>query len=240
MKRSFRREIARYHPDKVQHLGPEFQEMAATRAAELTEAYRILMDPAARGAYDASIDAGTALGPRPAVPPAARRPDAGGSPAPAREPSSTATADRPHTPIPESLRQTQATLSQFVRKATIGRLREGIDAIFGTVEPLAIEGFDAAYVVKPRKGLFRKQEAAVSLLARVVAKVDPASVEDAWPVAVKAGSPERMVCLLLLGLGMARDPRAHPDRTGRGALREPSGHQVRVPLRRRVSTDAGV
>ena len=33
-----RREIARYHPDKVQHLGPEFQEIAATRAAELTEA----------------------------------------------------------------------------------------------------------------------------------------------------------------------------------------------------------
>ena len=42
MKKAFRREIARYHPDKVQHLGQEFQEMAAERAAELTEAYRIL------------------------------------------------------------------------------------------------------------------------------------------------------------------------------------------------------
>lgn len=29
IKRAFRREIARYHPDKVQHLGPEFQEIAA-------------------------------------------------------------------------------------------------------------------------------------------------------------------------------------------------------------------
>ena len=29
IKKAFRREIARYHPDKVQHLGQEFQEMAA-------------------------------------------------------------------------------------------------------------------------------------------------------------------------------------------------------------------
>ena len=36
IKKAFRREIARYHPDKVIHLGAEFQEMAATRAAELT------------------------------------------------------------------------------------------------------------------------------------------------------------------------------------------------------------
>mgnify|MGYP003349405467 CR=1 FL=1 len=35
IKKAFRREIARYHPDKVIHLGAEFQEMAATRAAEL-------------------------------------------------------------------------------------------------------------------------------------------------------------------------------------------------------------
>ena len=38
IKKAFRREIARYHPDKVIHLGAEFQEMAATRAAELTVA----------------------------------------------------------------------------------------------------------------------------------------------------------------------------------------------------------
>ena len=55
IKRAFRREIARYHPDKVQHLGPEFQEIAATRAAELTEAYRILMDEAGRRRYDEQL-----------------------------------------------------------------------------------------------------------------------------------------------------------------------------------------
>ena len=36
VKRAFRVQIARYHPDKVQHLGKEFQAMAADRATELT------------------------------------------------------------------------------------------------------------------------------------------------------------------------------------------------------------
>ncbi len=35
VKRAFRQQIARYHPDKVQHLGKEFQAMAANRAADL-------------------------------------------------------------------------------------------------------------------------------------------------------------------------------------------------------------
>ena len=51
IKKSFRREIARYHPDKVAHLGGEFQEMAATRAAALTVAYKTLSDPALRREY---------------------------------------------------------------------------------------------------------------------------------------------------------------------------------------------
>src|ERR671913_403587 len=58
IKKAFRREIARYHPDKVVHLGTEFQEMAATRAAELTVAYKTLSDPALRAEYDAALAAG--------------------------------------------------------------------------------------------------------------------------------------------------------------------------------------
>ena len=74
VKRSFRTQIARYHPDKVQHLGREFQSMAADRAAdidgsdgaegrfkELNEAYRILSDPGRRAEYDrALLEAGGA------------------------------------------------------------------------------------------------------------------------------------------------------------------------------------
>src|ERR1051325_1899170 len=56
VKRAFRREIARYHPDKVQHLGSEFEEIAASKAAVLTQAYKTLGDPEARAAYDARIE----------------------------------------------------------------------------------------------------------------------------------------------------------------------------------------
>ena len=55
VKKSFRAQIAKYHPDKVQHLGPEFQEMASGIAADLTEAYRILMDPALRAKYNEDL-----------------------------------------------------------------------------------------------------------------------------------------------------------------------------------------
>ena len=71
VKRAFRREIARYHPDKVQHLGAEFQEIAATRAAALTEAYRVLMDSQLRERYDAGLQQLVA----PVEPPAMRSRD---------------------------------------------------------------------------------------------------------------------------------------------------------------------
>jgi len=83
IKKAFRREIARYHPDKVQHLGQEFQEMASGIAADLTEAYRILMDPELRGRYDEELSGGGGA-PRPAAAPspAASPPDAPAPPPP--------------------------------------------------------------------------------------------------------------------------------------------------------------
>ena len=35
IKRAFRREIAKYHPDKVQHLGREFQDIAAEKTGDV-------------------------------------------------------------------------------------------------------------------------------------------------------------------------------------------------------------
>src|SRR6185312_5011554 len=72
VKRAFRLQIARYHPDKVNHLGKEFQEMAAERAAELTEAYRILSDEGRRAEYDRGQ--GAAGAPTPGATPRAKRP----------------------------------------------------------------------------------------------------------------------------------------------------------------------
>src|SRR5438552_9658748 len=71
IKKAFRREIARYHPDKVQHLGQEFQEMASGIAADLTEAYRILMDPAMRAKYNEDLFGGAAPDTAPKPPPRA-------------------------------------------------------------------------------------------------------------------------------------------------------------------------
>ena len=39
---AYRRRMAEYHPDKVQSLGPELRELAARRAVEINEAYRVL------------------------------------------------------------------------------------------------------------------------------------------------------------------------------------------------------
>jgi DnaJ-class molecular chaperone len=68
IKRAFRREIAKYHPDKVQHLGKEFQDIAASKAAELTRAYKTLTDPASREEYDSDGQAGESVAPPPSAP----------------------------------------------------------------------------------------------------------------------------------------------------------------------------
>jgi DnaJ domain len=202
IKRAFRREIARYHPDKVQHLGPEFQEIAASRAAELTEAYRILMNAAAREDYDETLARGES-----APQPYARAPKADTEPPPSPRSEPSSSARPPHAPppgaVPESLRETQATLSTFVRKATIGRLREAVKDIFGEAEAPAVNGFDAAFVIKPKRMLFQKAESPVQLLARVVPRVDGSAVAEAWPLAVKAAAADGAQCLLLLGMGLA-------------------------------------
>src|SRR5262249_61890878 len=97
IKKAFRREIARYHPDKVQHLGQEFQDMAAGIAADLTEAYRILMDPALRVKYDDDLS-----GSVPGIPTSAPAPGPAARPepsAPQAAPSAATTAPPPPRPV---------------------------------------------------------------------------------------------------------------------------------------------
>jgi len=191
IKKAFRREIARYHPDKVQHLGTEFQEIAAVRASELTEAYRILMDEEARRRYDESLtdEPGTAphAAARPAAPVAAR---------PVQAPESA-----PPSGLDRRFQQERATTSDFVRKAGVSRLRDAVAAITGGTPALPIPGFDAAFDVKGKSGLFKKGEAPVRLLARFVPQVDADAVAACWPLAVKAAKGNDPVCLLLLGNG---------------------------------------
>jgi len=185
IKKAFRREIARYHPDKVQHLGREFQDMAATMAADLTEGYRVLMDPALRARYDADLQAGRAAAPAP--PPA--------PPAPAPPPPSPPRASRSTVGV------------DFVKRVSLSKLREAIEEVLHDASPLPVP-FDIAVATSGKRGLFRKTEDGLCLLVRLVSHVDGEAVAEAWPVAARVSAPGVSTCVLLLvgsGLAPSRD-----------------------------------
>jgi hypothetical protein len=193
IKKAFRREIARYHPDKVQHLGQEFQDMAASMAADLTEGYRVLMDPALRARYDADLQA---AGNTPDRPPS--------SPSPPPPP--------PSGPVQPDVRPAAGV--DFVKRATLSKLREAIDEVLHDAAPIPAP-FDIAVATRARKGLFRKAEAGLCLLVRLVPHVDGEAVAQAWPVAARVSAPDPAICVLLLvGSGLA------PSRDLSGAVSE--------------------
>lgn len=197
IKRAFRQQIARYHPDKVQHLGKEFQLLAATRAAELTMAYAALSDAGRRAEYDREQQAGAE-----AVPPAAEERKDGKAPPWS---SSTTTAPPPHraetratSPVGAQFAQERAIRDEFVRRAAMGQLRQGLAAVAeGAYTEAALPGFDLAATSKPK--LFRKATNP-AVLGRFVPHVDSRAVADAWDQAGKwpAGVPSG-VCVFLLG-----------------------------------------
>ena len=194
VKRAFRREIARYHPDKVQHLGMEFQEIAATRAAALTEAYRVLMDSELRQRYDAGL-----LNDPPRVPdPGACPPEEQcGTSVPARPPDARTSRD-------------QADAVSFVRRAVSARLGAAVAAAGGTMT--TGRGFDWVFVIKGARPLFRKAEPSVRVAVRIVPTVDAASLADAWMSVVRLAAESETLCLMMLGSGMA------PSRELSGAI----------------------
>jgi hypothetical protein len=194
VKRAFRLQIARYHPDKVQHLGQEFQAMAADRAAELTEAYRILSDDGRRGEYDRARDAAG-----PAAPGTAKPSDA---------PPAAGTGVVPPPPEPEpptasgpQFQKERASRDEFVRKATLNRLRSAIEAVDSGYDELEVRGFDIAWA--PKTKLFGRGKGP-RLLGRFVTRVDRDAVVDAWTQAGKTGgSTKDEMCVLLMGAAVA-------------------------------------
>ena len=193
IKKAFRREIARYHPDKVQHLGKEFQDMAAGVAADLTEAYRILMDPALRARYDENLRGAAAAPIVTPVPPAPAHsdPSPAGTTASSTSRAGGATASRPTGGI------------DFVRRAALAKIRDAVAEVFAGADEATIPGFDIAMVSRARKGLFRKADAGVCLLVKFVARVDAESIAAAWPAALKAGAFASDCVLMLAGADMA-------------------------------------
>lgn len=184
IKKAFRREIARYHPDKVIHLGGEFQEMAATRAAELTVAYKTLTDPALREEYDAGLTGGA---PPMYAPPS---PDAASSTAPAADaPFEAPRAEEPSfepPPPPGKGRfaSERADRDVILKRAVAGRILGVVESLYGKTETPPVRGFDLAMipVAKPRfLGAMPPR-----VLMKIVDPADGAAVTDAYAAAARA------------------------------------------------------
>jgi curved DNA-binding protein CbpA len=209
IKRAFRNEIARYHPDKVQHLGAEFQQMAATRAAALTEAYRTLMNAELRAEYDRLHVISTgAAGVVPSHSPHSPESSASlssteSSASPSSSASSTKRAPtRPDAPLsPEAVAAGASRFAterrdrdSFVKHATVGRFRQAVAAELGQVEESSGKIFDFDCATKP-KGLFSRNDSQ-RFAVKLVAHVDRAAVQEAWVAAAQKSVP---VCVFLMG-----------------------------------------
>ena len=181
IKRSFRREIAKYHPDKVQHLGKEFQEIAAVKAGELTQAYKTLSDEVLRAEYDELLAA--------EAPENGTRPSAAAPPPPppapeartARPQAPRPDPDEPPPPPPPSGRsafsQDRAASSDLIHRATVMRFRQALASEFGTYEEPSTPGFQVTCIPKPP---FWKLKLPPRVLGRFVEQVDAAAVTESW------------------------------------------------------------
>jgi curved DNA-binding protein CbpA len=203
IKRSFRREIAKYHPDKVQHLGREFQEIAAIKAAELTQAYKTLTDETLRAEYDGQLSEGfTPPTPyaQPASPPSAPPADAPPRPQAAR-PAAERAPEPDAEPQPSGkgsfFQVERAGASDLVRRATVMRFRHALEAEFGRYEDAALQGFEVTCIPKPP---FWKLKLPPRILGRFVPQVDAAALVETWAMAAKMKKDtQRDLCVFLMG-----------------------------------------
>jgi DnaJ-like protein len=192
IKRAFRLEIARYHPDKVQHLAKEFQEMAAVRAAELTEAYRILMNGELRAEYDRQLRIATATA-SPVAPPVVEPPVT---------PASKVSTDLPPPPHrPASLfAEERNTKDEYVRKATLGRIRKIVADELGSIAEIPVRGFDLVFTTSARSRLFGSRQPVPNFFVRLVRDVNGAAIRETWAMAQRArGTETGEACVALLG-----------------------------------------
>lgn len=214
IKRAFRREIARYHPDKVQHLGPEFQQMATERAAALTAAYKTLTDEGLRAAHDAELGAGRAVPPpAPSAPsPPLATPESTGSPDP--EPP-------PGPPGRHRFEEARAGRDLILLRAVTDHVRAAVADVYGASDEAHVKGFDLVLVPRGGGGLL-KTAAPPRVLVKVAERVDEAVAVEAWTAAARArlhltGAP---LCVLLIGSALA------PDRDIVGALDRQRARQI--------------
>ena len=222
IKRAFRREIAKYHPDKVQHLGKEFQEIAAIKAAELTQAYKSLTDETLRAEYDALLESGepTAVYHPPAPAPAAPSPEAPQRPSQAPRPAEGTPSPEPERPSGQSsaFSQDRAGASDLVKRATVMRFRQALVNEFGNYEESPVQGFEITCVPKPP---FWKFKLPSRVLGRFADQVDAAVLAETWALASRMKpDKQRDLCVFLMA------PKVAPARDLATAIAE----QKRKPM----------
>lgn len=184
IKKAFRREIARYHPDKVIHLGAEFQEMAATRAAELTVAYKTLTDPALREEYDAGIAGGLPPMHAPARGPA----PPGATPPPEVSYEAPRVEEEAFEPPPSQgkgrFASERADRDLILKRAVAGRVLGITESLYGKVETPPVRGFDVVMVPVAKPRFLGSMPPRV--LVKVVDVADGPAVTDAYNAAARA------------------------------------------------------
>jgi hypothetical protein len=207
IKRAFRQEIARYHPDKVHHLGKEFQEMAAIRAAELTEAYRILMNGELRAEYDRQLKIPSSPPPPVAAAPSVEAP-VHKAPNVVAEPPRPPREAPPPPARPASLfAEERSTKDEYVRKATLGRIRKIVTDELGSLNEVPVRGFDLVFTTQARSRLFGKRQSVPNFFVRLVRDINGVAIRETWTMAQKArGDQTGEACVALLGpVGSVRE-----------------------------------
>ena len=198
IKRAFRREIARYHPDKVMHLGPEFQEMAASRAAELTAAYKSLIDQDLRDSYDQSLAAGAPpFDPERDTTPSARAAEPRA--ASTSDPMPGAAADDPAPPPSRQFEPERAGRDVIVRRAVLARVRDRVERQIGAVDTPVVPGFDLALIPRGRTRFLGRP--LPRTLVRLAPLIDAALAAEAWAAAVRAEAGAGLAPVLVLLFG---------------------------------------
>ena len=107
-------------------------------------------------------------------------------------------------PAPQTgpqFKQERASRDEFVRKATVGRVRQALAAVGGDYDETELRGFDLACV--PKSKMFGRSKNP-RLLGRFVSRLDREAVADAWTDAAKWGGAKKDdVCVLLMGTSLA-------------------------------------
>ena len=204
IKKAFRREIAKYHPDKVQHLGREFQEIALTKAAELTQAYKTLSDPAARSDYDALLDGGPEV---PEPPPAWPG-------VPSRQPE----PEPDPTPSSRAFSAERAGARDLVQRATLARFTKAVEDEF-KCSVASAPAFDVMCLPDKRRPWHKTPP---QILGRVLSQLNGPAITETWGLAVKArkDAQQRELCVFVMA----------PDLSPAGELAVAIAEQRRRPV----------